>query len=614
MDRKQRIIKYGSLVHFSCEEGYIAASGLEAEDLFIREENGTDIDEEPLPLLGFETSVFRIEAPASSLAAKAQEAVTDHFSNNNTLIMEHFSNINTAPELMYGKTFLLLHSVSQMCVAVFPSRPSKSDPNCVRLVLVKPGEVESDFCEFVMTPRYKIHDDGDPVCRGDEVLLRLAAFPIFVHVTGRKHSGLNTWGMPSEEDGCDSSINAFEKGLAAGRMVDDLRSEVNGSEERAVGFVVQRYDIGRDQANYQRALYHIARPYVPSGVPVLLYHRERESFLTTSLTSQPRQQKESEETKKTMEANVVSGGDNGISGGALLTNKESSFVEGVFVSRSATQLEGSGTSTPDTPDANDDTDSDVDHTGTPFPLLMKDETSTGCVSNEGAALNDVWRSCTALWILENEDPKIGGAVRMRSVKYRLRQACSNMYLAVAGSGVDAFFEGNGESDFSETVDGMGTAALEEGGDTGSNSSRNQLRAASLCMIPPPRTAKDSQRTLFTLTPMFFTECNFLIENDCLTLQNVLTGMYVCTQEARDRLFLQWQPSVSDTITVRSSRQEIVQDVMFLRSHCERLCRYRDAFQALARLKNSRHPSFHRMVEAWNHLPENTRVPTRVRKI
>ncbi|PWV16830.1 putative inositol 1,4,5-trisphosphate receptor [Trypanosoma cruzi] len=593
MDRKQRIIKYGSLVHFSCEEGYIAASGLEAEDLFIREKNDTDIDEEPLPLLGFETSVFRIEAPASSLAAKAQEAVADRFSNNNTLLMEHFSNINTAPELMYGKPFLLLHSVSQMCVAVFPSKPSKSDPNCVRLVLVKAGEVESDFCEFVVTPRYKIHDDGDPVCRGDEVLLRLAAFPIFVHVTGRKHPGLNTWGMPSEEDGCDSSINAFEKGLAAGRMVDDLRSEVNGSEERAVGFVVQRYDIGRDQANYQRALYHIARPYVPSGVPVLLYHRERESFLTTSLTSQPRQQKESEENKKTMEANVVSGGDNGISGGALLTNKESSFVEGVFVSRSATQLEGSGISTLDTPDANDNTDGDVDHTGTPFPLLMKDETSTGCVSNEGTALNDFWRSCTALWILENENPTIGGAVRMRSVKYRLRQACSNMYLAVAGSGVDAFFEGNGESDFSETVDGMGAAALEEGGDAGSNSSRNQLRAASLCMIPPPRTAKDSQRTLFTLTPMFFTECNFLIENDCLTLQNVLTGMYVCTQEARDRLFLQWQPSVSDTITVRSSRQEIVQDVMFLRSHCERLCRYRDAFQALARLKNSRHPSFHR---------------------
>ncbi|EKF26918.1 hypothetical protein MOQ_009372 [Trypanosoma cruzi marinkellei] len=594
MDRKQRIIKYGSLVHFSCEEGYITVSGLESEDLFIRDKNGTDIDEEPLPLLGFETSVFRIEAPASSLAAKAQEAAAGYDSDKNTLLMEHFSNINTAPELMYGKTFLLLHSVSQLCVAVFPSKPSKSDPNCVRLVLVKPGEVESDFCEFVMTPRYKIHDGGDPVCRGDEVLLRLAAFPIFVHVTGRKQAGLNTLGMPSEEDGCSSSrINAFEKALAAGRMVDDFRSEVNGSEERAVGFVVQRYDIGRDQANYQRALYHIARPYVPSGVPVVLYHRERESFLTTSLTTQSRPLKESEEKKKTMGADGVSEVDIGINGCTLSTNKENSFVEGVFVSRSATQLEESGIFTPDAPDANANTDNDVDNAGTLFPLLLKDETSTGCVSKEGAALNNTWCNCTALWILENENPTIGGAVRMQSVRYRLRQACSNMYLAVAGSGVDAFFEDNGEGDFSEVANGMDAPTFEEGGDASSSGNRNQLRAAVLCMIPPPRTVKDLQRTLFTLTPTFFTECNFLIENDCLTLQNVLTGMYVCTQEARDRLFLQWQPSVSDTITVRSPRPEIVQDVMFLRSHCERLCRYRDAFQALARLKNSGHPSYHR---------------------
>ncbi|RNF14387.1 inositol 1,4,5-trisphosphate receptor [Trypanosoma conorhini] len=601
MDRKRLTVRYDSLVHLSCEDGYITAAGLQAEGLFLRDKTDLDIDQEPLPLLGFETSVFRIEAPASSSAAKTQEL--DSSRENKQLFSENFSNLNTAPQLTYGKPFLLVHAVSQMHVAVFPSRPSGIDPDCVKLVLAPPGEVEPRFCEFVMTSRYKIHDDGDPVCRGDEVLLRLAAYPIFVHVTAsalkaKKAADASAPGQTSPGENSCSNFSVFDRNVLPSDPSDAPQLEVNGSEERSVVFVLQRYDIGRDQADRQRALHQVARPCVPAGKPVVLYHRELKSLLTTSLTQptrqeRQRQQEQLEETEKFLGADVAGGG----GGGGLPMRRRYSSSEGIARSRCATQAKGDGASAPvarNAGDGNEDDDRDraeeADEDAAPFPLLLKDDAPTAPALNGGTALDDARDSCTVLWVFENEDPTVGGPVRMESVRYRLRQACSNLYLAVAGSGVDAFFEDNANNDFAEPVDPIEAASLEGRSDASRSSAQNSPRAISLCMIPPPRTQKDLERTLFTITPMFASECGFLIEDECLVLQNVLTGMYVCTEEAQGRPCLQWQPSVHDTITARSTCSDIEQKIIFLSSHCERLCRYRDVFQAMASLRPSRHAS------------------------
>ncbi|RNE97750.1 inositol 1,4,5-trisphosphate receptor [Trypanosoma rangeli] len=164
--------------------------------------------------------MFWIEALASSLAAKVQEQ--DNSCDNKVLLIENFSNINTAPELTYGKRVVLVHAVTQMRLAVFPSKLSNIDSDCVKPVLVLRGGVrgwggESGVCEFFIVSRYNIHDDGDSVCRGYEVLLRLVTHPIFLHVTApalraKKGADTNALGQPLGENSC-GNVSAFEGNL-----------------------------------------------------------------------------------------------------------------------------------------------------------------------------------------------------------------------------------------------------------------------------------------------------------------------------------------------------------------------------------------------------------------
>ncbi|ORC89216.1 uncharacterized protein TM35_000132200 [Trypanosoma theileri] len=603
MDRKRLTIKYGSLVHISCDDGFITASGIVGETLFLRSKTEIGIDGDSLPLLGFEKSVFQLAAPTSSLAAKVQKSPEGGGGGNKTLLLDHFSKINTAPEIVFGQTFLLVHSISGMLVATIPSEPSENDPDCVRLTLVRPEEVSPARCEFVFVSRYKIHNEGDPVCRGDEVLIRQGTHRLFLNVTipmeNKKEMPLHVTPMNLTHSDVGISTLSLSESSNMGERTVTTAPEVNASEEKCVVLVVDRHDIGRDQANYQRAIHHIPRPYIPAGVPIAFYHRERESLLATSLAMPPQQQQQG--LGKTM-SDVVGDNeecdDDDIPGGILTTRQYHSVAEGVVTSRGATvagkdisvsQGIGNSNNNNNNNDNNNDADyencnANNDTEGIPYPLLVEDTLSLNTPMREEGDLDNVSCSCAALWILENEEPMIGGAVRLQSIQYRIRQACSNLYLAVTGSGVDAFFDDiEGNNVRSSSVDGDETKSQQDS-DYSDDTRDKKVRPTTLCMIPPPRSQKDLNRTLFTVSPMFASECNFLIENECLVLQNVLTGMYVCTEETSRRVLLQWKPPAHDTIVARRVHADISENVIFLWTQCERLCSYRDAFQALISIK------------------------------
>ncbi|SCU66199.1 inositol 1,4,5-trisphosphate receptor [Trypanosoma equiperdum] len=600
MSQSRVPIRYGAFIHLSCDEGYVTAGGLGNEGLFIRNKNELSDDAEPLPLFGFETSVFQILPPTVAKVAAEEGLSKGNRAPNSNPLSDGVSNIYSTQQVTFGQLFVLVHAVSRLHVAALPSEPSERDPDCARLVLAPPGEIEQTFCQFIFTPRYTTHGEGDVVCRGDEVLVQLASIPIFLQTTvvsptrPVKHETFGSASFPYEPtDGCGRG-NSWSAGTRMALSAVLGAPEVNLSEAKALVFVVERYDIDRDKAEHQRILHRIPRPCVSAGVPVIFYHLEHKRVLATSVAMPPCQ----------------GGGKIGVSGVAprgnegggerdhLLKTRQTHSVMGnvTVICHASGRFAAAGSSKSPGSDSHSagatSLDSDPCSTkgkapddrkrvngvgGAALPLFAVDKgVADGTFSEEGA-LSGLQCSCTALWILENEQPTVGGAVNMNSGVYRLRQACSNLYVAVEGSAVDTILEGDGSPGGSvvsqrSCCNLTGDIVNEEGGDV--------VRPTTLSMIPPPRTPKDLQRTLFRLSPMFNTDCGYLIENDCLLLQNVATDMYLCTSEGSETLSLSWKPSNIDLIVVRRAATDVQDSVLFLWSQCETLSGYRDAFQVL----------------------------------
>lgn len=367
MDRGRQTVKFYGLIYFQCKDGYLAASGLDGERLHLRTPSVVgDTADEALPFFGFaEACVFRIVPTLSSRAATSSVkgaggaassqsdsggggagSADDKPEGSTASALGrldgslYFDPSKTADiidveEITYGKSFSLVHEASGFFVSVAHALPSENDPDCLSVVLVKPSAAVTPSCEFTLVSRYKIHADGDKLCRADSVLIRLVANPMFLHVssapmmqqrgdnegdvellhrtfrfgssltyaaktrlgpggvggavvaaaTAAQGSCLSLQGsfaMPAEH--AASVAERCSTDIAAEALTREYLDEVNACEEGGVSFILQRYDMGTDRANRQRAQLRITRPYVACGVPVALYHRERESFLMTSAT------------------------------------------------------------------------------------------------------------------------------------------------------------------------------------------------------------------------------------------------------------------------------------------------------------------------------------------
>nr|CCC49618.1 conserved hypothetical protein, fragment [Trypanosoma vivax Y486] len=594
-------IRYGSLVYLSCSNGYIAAEGWENEGLVLRSSSNDSnssgkimsAETELLSLLGFERSVFQLIPPLSGAMGNVSEVSGTDVHENDTYPSGVSCKADSAPEVTFGLAFTLLHTVSRTCVAAFPSKPSRNDSDCSKLVLVKPGEVEPIFCEFTFISHYKIHVEGDAVCRGDKVLVRLATLPLFFHTTKASDTLIQNL--------CDLSTDKVDNGEPGGGgqlCTSVVKTEVNVSEEKAAVFTIERYDVNCDRADRQRKLHHIHRPCVPSGVPVIIYHREHNCVLATSEAA-PLQNKMCTMAKAFCRRENLTGNNEESCINFLETESGNVQMEDAafscYIASSASgrhrsihvdlddtrptaigaRIEGGNNSF-------EGNTMESDHL--PFPVFTKGDNSASCLFSEGSGiLDDALCSCSALWIFENEYPAVGGPVMTQSCAYRLRQACSNLYMAVDELDVDPAISPSGK----------GTELLEETLGVEEDETARQRcagvgRATSwttkrprLCMIPPPKTEKDLLRTLFTVKPMVNPDCGYLTLNECLVLWSVATNLCVCTCEEGGRLFLDEKPSVFDLMTVHRSRPGTERGTLFLSSQCEWLCRYRDAFQKLA---------------------------------
>ncbi|KPI87904.1 hypothetical protein ABL78_3014 [Leptomonas seymouri] len=361
MDRGRQTVKFYGLIYFQCKDGYLAASGLDGERLYLRTPPVVgDTADESLPFFGFaDACLFRVVPTLSSLAATssvkgASGAVSSRNLRGGVAAEEnaegttasalsglndfHFDPRKTADiidveEITYGKSFSLVHEASGLFVGVANALPSENDPDCLSVVLVKPSAAMTPSCELSLVSRYKIHTEGDKLCRADSILIRLAASPMFLHVssspimeprgdnggdiellhrtfrfgsslayTERRHLGPGSVGVAATAaamaaQGCnlnlqasfviptEHTVTALERcstDIAAEALTREYLDEVNACEEGGVSFTIHRYDMGTDRANRQRTQLRIARPYVACGVPVALYHRERESFLMSS--------------------------------------------------------------------------------------------------------------------------------------------------------------------------------------------------------------------------------------------------------------------------------------------------------------------------------------------
>nr|CCC92047.1 conserved hypothetical protein [Trypanosoma congolense IL3000] len=601
MSQNRTPLRYGSFVHLSCDNGYITANGLCNEDLFIRTRDDLNDDAEPLPLLAFETSVFQIvpaaitqQKPAETGGGKGIEPLPGCIDN-----------VHAAPEVTFGGVFMLVHAVSRLQVVALPSEPSENDPNCARLVLAPLGEIERNFCQFTFTPRYMTHTEGDIVCRGYEVLIRLCSLPIFFQVTSVPTNFARVENAESL-DLAGQATDACDRGgrgpASVGSASDAARGvlEVNMSEAKALIFVVECYDADRDRAEHQRALHHISRPCIPAGVPIIFYHLEHKRVLATSAAMPPHEPKELRSLSNTADEDTLTKAEHGH---VLKTREVYTMAGDITITRCASQvgdckascrqsedhistetsLEGGGDPIT-TGGRRPFRGGTVDNVGdTTIPLLVEDDSTASKTFSESGSLTGVSCSCTALWILEYEQPTMGGPVHLRGGAYRLRQACSNLYLAVTGSAVDDILDEGGSSD--------GSGALQEqhddiAGIIGNDKVSEEVRATTLCMIPPPRTPKDLHRTLFTVNSMFSSDFGYLTDNECFLLQNVTTRMYVCTEEKGGKLILAWKPSKFDLMVARRADADVQDNALLLWLRCEALRKYRDAFQELARKKAS----------------------------
>ncbi|KPA83981.1 hypothetical protein ABB37_02125 [Leptomonas pyrrhocoris] len=387
MDRAHQTVKFFGLVYFECKDGYLAASGLDGERLFLRTQHIVgDTADEVLRFFGFaDVCVFRVVPTLSSRAATssvkgasgaspsqssrgggssrsngdgggiaaggdktdAAPACTSSGLGDSPFDPNKVADVMDMEDITYGKSLSLVHEASGLYVSVAQALPSENDPDCLSVVLVKPSAAMTPSCELSLVSRYKLHAEGDKLCRADSVLIRLDANPMFIHVSSspmmEPSSGGNNDGdvellhrtfrlgsslsyasgsrtgpaggvggggaavaaasttLPSQSsrltlqgsfvlpvgNPAAAVPGRCSTAAAAEALTLEYLDEVNACEEGGVSFTLQRYDVGSDYADRQRAQLRITRPYIACGVPIALYHRERESFLMTSATQFP---------------------------------------------------------------------------------------------------------------------------------------------------------------------------------------------------------------------------------------------------------------------------------------------------------------------------------------
>lgn len=670
MDRGRLTIKFDGLVYFQCADGFLSASGLEGERLFLRSPPVNDTGDEALPFFSISLCVFRLVPTRSWIAAAKTQggAGTD------------LSSIY-AEEITYGQSFSLVHSESGRYLSVAHSQPSENDPDCVSVVLLNEEAALSASCEFIFVSRYKLHSDGDKICREDEVLIRLALKPVFLHVSAphllqrceecgdeeglsaiyrtfrlganlsfnqdempeasmrmhRLHSqNSSVTSVSRGAGGTNSSVHTtkrlrcgVERDPALEALTREYLDEVNGCEESGVSFIMHRYDTGLDRAVTQWTQLHMPRPLMNCGVPISFYHRERGSFLTTSVSKPHLQVRttvvndwETADLSVQFKHRTIQSGMTGIN---TMSGAEGPIHDAVVTEyHSASPSAGeSSVIAWDALSVSSRSNAaalaaararqirglvSVEHgVRLPYPVFAEEETLG--VGDE-MTLSEAKCSVSSMWVVEGENPCLAGPVRLRTASYRLKHVISGLYLAVAGKAVDAFFD-------AEDDDSDGVLASDSDEDSKTGGGEGQLmsptlvtknaasgvRETTLCLVPKPRLVRDLQRTLFTIEDMFATESSFLLEQDCLVIKNVLTEMYLATDRSIDgpniRLVLQWQPSVADTIVALNPPQSLGNHAVYIFNHCQSLALYRELMQAVGIAKHQHRAARHNAAKAGN---------------
>eukprot|EP00796_Vickermania_ingenoplastis_P009853 gene9853-6925_t len=571
MDRVRRTIKFDGLIQLQCADGFLSGAGIEGSRLFLRSPAVNETGDEVFPFFHFSPNVFRVVQTRSALknaarlmnrsigagvtgdpAATLDKEASSHNSSNGGVGDDGVGSRTdsvTRQEITYGMVFSLVHAASNLYVSVVHSQRSQNDPDCVSVVLSPAAAAASPSCEFTFVSRYKIHSDGDKVTRDDEVLIRLAAKPLFLHVSSPRElnvllspediavldrtfrlgsrltfykvpkdgmkqqlmqkqqnmfafggpmtpgGGLNNLSFSFSVGGNTSVLAQNSSPLVLQALTREYLDEVNGCEEGGVSFTLHRYDAEVDKAMAQCNQLHLNHTHIPCGAPVAFFHRERESFLTTSVTAPrpyvshasalvdtmdepPRLRKRRPRT--TAEEVVALTGAEGqihemaLQGNAAKeTNEDAGEGDSPTVSGGQTPLAqspavsmtgriggGGATLAPPSiaPSAHTLLSQRTEKAAAarlqrrirglidggdgqllPYPTFAVTPSVDDTEIGSEQTLADESCNINALWMIEGEDPTHGGPVKIGNT-YRIKHIYTGLYLAVCGSAVDDIFQ------------------------------------------------------------------------------------------------------------------------------------------------------------------------------
>ena len=520
----------------------------------------------------------------------------------------------------YGSKFCLMHKQSGMLLALLATQPSTLDSRCFTMVLV-PATEASSSAHFKFSPRYKIHSDGDTVCSGDQVVVQLFGRPVFLHLSlasdfavgrgGGYQGGSGRERGDSYFDGAMMSpqTQARNRTLSAGPLgmasragdtsqtddninsqsvfaVSEDTDEVNGCDI-PTAWTVLRYDIGSDDAAFSRLL-HSGQHGVFAGVPVAIYHREREmvmmtdsyieeALITMELDREQERQRQQQQlatslrednNNNPLNASISSGFSNSNSKQQPATTSTTTAAGASLLGAPTSELKRTPSSLMNTfrqarspsrmiPLSPGVAPNSAPNAPNTLPPLAGGGGGGGAhpqsslvVSNSPMILQPIQRSsvedfsfntlqcrCTALWIFEHSNPLIGGPLRVRE-KYRIRQAATNRFLSVrkdtSGVAVVSSDAGGCGSDMAMSMNptplrGSSVPPGVGGGPFAAGvAALNNGVKYKLELIPPPTTDVELQSTLFTLSTMLDVNSEYITQQDFMRFRHCDTGLWLGT--------------------------------------------------------------------------------------
>ncbi|CUG89031.1 transmembrane protein, putative [Bodo saltans] len=635
-------------------------------------------------------------------------------------------------EVTYGAKFLLKHKQSGLFVSILTTQPSELDSDCHMVALIAEGEAaQTRSALFRFTPRFKVHNEGDFVCQGDSVLLQTFSHKLFLHVSelatavfsgggdlasraGSTLTGIAQRAQPSR--GGPGSLSPSTPSLfphaprspsnppVGMSQLHQLEVEPTGRHEPAssAGGEWKRGDLTVDCASLDSGLDHIdcqkvaakGKPLVLLGTPVALFHRERESLLTSSVARTAVGSNRSESSNstppgtraQTVIRNKSNNSARSSSGGSLETrrrgyqsmkNMSGSPALPFAADAAAAAAAAAGTSwrapSPVSPGtsrvvsmapsgmsadvvfgtappmgaaasaAGDLAGFDgVPHTVSPTYGTHHHNVSTAAMKNSASHLNhnssttpavttpsgvypllspytngylsnefsfaNLRCSCAAYWVFEQVDPTVGGPLRY-GVPFRLRQAATNMYLAVVGNNMENMMSAQWQAPYSPGVSGFagvsaagGSGASAQtplsqrglgrprtsGGSLRFRQDSNEMRLAegtmdfTLALVPAPADEETQQRTLFVVEHTFYPEAKVVSETDFFRIQNVETGLWLCTDSdvtsrAEVTISLEFRPLAHDAFMTGHISEQAHRDVLHIFYNFDALQRYKNLF-------------------------------------